>query len=62
MEKKIELTRKQFIDISTDVAATLCADADKHGINGIMIALITSLYGSKLCSALFNEEKLEVEE
>ena len=61
-DKKIELTSAEFTEISADVAANICAEADKHGVSGTMVALLTALFCAKLHTALFDKEKLEVED
>lgn len=60
-KEKIELTPEDFKDISSTVAANLCVEAQEHGVSGITIALITVMFCAELDTALFDEEKLEVE-
>lgn len=61
MLKEITLTEADFKEISTDVAAELCVEADAHGVKGSMIAIITAMFCAKLHTKLFEEDKLEVE-
>ena len=61
MKKEVTLTSDQFKEISTDVAAEMCVEAEEHGVKGIAVAMLTALFCSKLHTALFDEEKLEVE-
>lgn len=59
--KEITLTENDFKEISTDVAAELCMEAEDHDVNPMMIAAITALYCSKLHTKLFKDDKLEVD-
>ena len=59
--KEITLTENDFKEISTDVAAELCMEADEHGVNGHIIAILTAMYCSKLHTKLFKDDKLEVD-
>ena len=61
-KKSIELTPEDFKDISTSVAARLCVEAQEHNVSGIKVAIITAIFCSELDTALFDDEKLEVEE
>jgi len=61
MERKVELTKKEFKHLLAELATKMCVEADEHQVDGRMIALILAMYGAELVAALFNEEKLEVE-
>ena len=61
MGKEVTLTSEQFKEISTDIAAEMSMEASEHGVNGLIIAAITAMFSAKLHTALFDEEKLEVE-
>lgn len=59
--KEITLTEEDFKEISTDVAADFCLEAEEHGFKGHIIAILTAMYCSKLHTKLFKDDKLEVD-
>lgn len=61
MKKEITLTEEDFKDIATDVAAEMMHEAEQHGVRPELIGLLTAMFCAKLDTALFENDKLEVE-
>ena len=59
--KEIRLTEADFKEISTDVAADMCMEAQRHGVKPEIIGLVTAMFCARLDNALFKEDELEVE-
>lgn len=59
--KEITLTETDFKDIATDVAAELMMEAKEHRVSPELVGLITAMFCAKLDTALFENDKLEVE-
>lgn len=59
--REIRLTEADFREISTDVAADLLMEAERHGVKPTIIGLITAMFCARLDDALFKDDELEVE-
>lgn len=59
--REITLTEEDFKDIASDVAVSLMEEAQAHNVSPHIVGLLTALYCAKLHTALFDNDKLEVE-